>query len=341
MRISDLELSLQHPNIKAFLHVIRAGESSQDDTAYSIMFGGEHFTDFSRHPGIAHMASGYTSTAAGAYQFLSKTWANLVKQYQFTDFSPHSQDLGAVALIYGRGALQDVISGNFQAAIASCCREWASLPGSPYGQPTRSYEQALSTYHTYGGITSSQIHTEPVEETPMVPFIPILASLLPSLLEAIPKLKALFPGSEVSERNVKAATLAFDVAQKALGAVNAQQVVEKLQDNPTAVEAVSKAIEDNWLNLTEVGGGIVEARKNDLAFIASKAHVWDSPSFWAMCLMLPLVYFVMGGVVGVWGKLVLSGEVTASIITGAITLVLGGIAGFYFGSTTTRNKPSQ
>jgi muramidase (phage lysozyme) len=44
-----------------------------------------------------------------------------------------------------------VIAGNFQEAVRKCAREWASLPGSPYGQPMRTLAQALETYASYGG----------------------------------------------------------------------------------------------------------------------------------------------------------------------------------------------
>jgi hypothetical protein len=95
------------------------------------------------------------------------------------------------------------------------------------------------------------------------------------------------------------------------------------------------------LELTETGGGGIDgARKADVAFAASGARVWRSPSFVAMCLMLPLVYLVMGAVIGLYGTLSLSAEVTASIITGLVTLIIGGAAGYYFGSTTRVNTPA-
>jgi len=40
-----------------------------------------------------------------------------------------------------------------------------------------------------------------------------------------------------------------------------------------------------------------------------------------------------------YGNMKLDPAVTASIITGAVTLVLGSVVGYYFGSTTTKNKP--
>ena len=46
--------TLSNPNVQAFLRVIRAGETSQDDVAYRMMFGGGLFDDFSRHPNIVN-----------------------------------------------------------------------------------------------------------------------------------------------------------------------------------------------------------------------------------------------------------------------------------------------
>jgi len=68
---------LSNPNVQAFLRVIRAGETSHDDVAYRMMFGGGLFDDFSHHPNIVNEAAGLKSTAAGAYQFLYRTWQSL------------------------------------------------------------------------------------------------------------------------------------------------------------------------------------------------------------------------------------------------------------------------
>jgi muramidase (phage lysozyme) len=77
---------------------------------------------------------------------------NLVKQYKFPDFSPHSQDLAAVALIVGRKAIDDVIAGRLCPAIAKCIWEWASLPGSLTGQRTESIDRVRKVYTDNGGV---------------------------------------------------------------------------------------------------------------------------------------------------------------------------------------------
>lgn len=148
----DFDTLVYVPNVEAFLRVIRAGESSQTDDAYRMMFGGGLFSAPPwQHPHTPITIGAYTSTAAGAYQILAQTWDGLVGSFGFSDFSPGNQDRAAIALIAGRGSLDDVVAGNFQDAVRRCSREWASLPGSPYGQPTRTLAQALEVYATWGG----------------------------------------------------------------------------------------------------------------------------------------------------------------------------------------------
>jgi muramidase (phage lysozyme) len=349
--LADLRAALASANVQAFLRVIRAGETGQTDAAYRTMFGGGLFDSFADHPRQAITRGRYTSTAAGAYQFLSRTWDGLVKQYGFADFAPATQDLAAVALIKGRGALADVLAGRLPQAIAKCAREWASLPGSPYGQPVRTLAAAMATFIAAGGTlnvstvapsatsaTPAPAPEPPPKESPM-PLPLIIGALLPSLIEAIPKLGALFgSGSAVQERNVKAAELAVQLVQDATGARNAQEAVEMVKADPAVAQTAAKAIEDGWFQLTEVGGGIDAARKADAAFVSGGGKVWESPSFWAMCFLVPLVYLVVLSLIGVVGNAEWSPEIRASLAATVVSLVVGGAVGYYWGATTTRNR---
>jgi muramidase (phage lysozyme) len=140
-----------HPNVQAFLRVIRRGEGTAGENGYRTLFGGGLFTGYADHPRVKVSKSGYTSTAAGAYQFLSSTWDETARVMGLPDFTPASQDRGAVGRIMYRGALDDVKAGRFEQAIKKVAREWASMPGSPYGQPVISMATALSVYSTAGG----------------------------------------------------------------------------------------------------------------------------------------------------------------------------------------------
>lgn len=139
------------PNVRAFLATIRKGEGTSDSAGYGRIFGGRMFTDFSHHPNILVKASGISSTAAGAYQFLYSTWLETSKAMGLKDFSPASQDLAALGRIAARGALDDVIQGRFYSAIKKCGKEWASLPYSPYGQPVQTIAGAQKVYLANNG----------------------------------------------------------------------------------------------------------------------------------------------------------------------------------------------
>lgn len=142
---------LGNANVQAFLRVIRVGEGTADAGGYSRLYGGGSFSGFADHPRKSVKAGAWTSTAAGAYQFLSKTWDETRRVMGLGDFSPANQDLGAVGRIAARGALNDVLAGRFASAVRKCSWEWASLPGSPYGQPVISWDRAAAIYADAGG----------------------------------------------------------------------------------------------------------------------------------------------------------------------------------------------
>jgi lysozyme len=166
---------MQNPNVLAFLQTIRYAEGTSGPGGYSAIFrtaGGPNvFTDFSDHPRVAKsFKSGgktYWTSAAGAYQLMAvsvkpdgtttriDTWDRLKAKLGLTDFSPASQDRAAIELISECGALNDVKAGRFEAAINKCRGTWASLPGAPYGQPTKAMGTLRNVYAQAGGSLAS------------------------------------------------------------------------------------------------------------------------------------------------------------------------------------------
>ncbi|WP_168395112.1 glycoside hydrolase family 24 protein [Acinetobacter indicus] len=139
----ELEKALSNPNVRKMLDVIAGAEGVKH--GYNTLFGNERTEDLRSHPNIKKEftqtdGKKNSTTAAGRYQFLKGTWDKVSKKYGLTDFSPKNQDLAAVALILGRGALGDVIKGDFTKAIGKLGGEWASLPSSNYAQPKKSWE---------------------------------------------------------------------------------------------------------------------------------------------------------------------------------------------------------
>ncbi|MBK8106019.1 MAG: hypothetical protein IPK42_10760 [Betaproteobacteria bacterium] len=126
----------------------------------------------------------------------------------------------------------------------------------------------------------------------------------------------------------------LDIVTKATGAVNAQAAVEAIKTDPVQLAAATQAIESNWLQLAEAGGGgIAGARAADAVTMASNGPWWQvfrSTSMWAMLLLLPLPYAVTGSVAGLWGHDGWSSDVRAAIATAIVSLVVGGAAGFYW-----------
>lgn len=146
---------VQHPQVQALLRVIRRGEGTAGEAGYRTMFGGDTFTSFADHPRqrITRTMGGkaITSSAAGAYQFLSSTWDETARLMGLNDFSPASQDRAAVGRIAARGALEDAKAGRINTALQKIAREWASMPGSPYGQPVISLATATRVFQDAGG----------------------------------------------------------------------------------------------------------------------------------------------------------------------------------------------
>lgn len=119
------------------------------DDGYNVLVGSTAkkpllFSDYSRHPQALNHA--LNSTAAGRYQIIRGTWMGVAGEIGLKDFSPVSQDRAAIQLIFERGALPSILSGDIAQAFALCNREWASLPGAhatlPNGAPQ--HEQRLA-----------------------------------------------------------------------------------------------------------------------------------------------------------------------------------------------------
>lgn len=128
-------------NVRKFLMLITHTEGSdKNGNCYNVLFGFHTFEGYDKHPNIRVPYGKTFSTAAGRYQILYKTYLSL----KMKDFIPASQDQAAIDLIKGRGAYEDVVNGQWEDAINKCNKEWASLPNSPYGQPTETMVNAIN-----------------------------------------------------------------------------------------------------------------------------------------------------------------------------------------------------
>jgi muramidase (phage lysozyme) len=94
------------PYIRALMRTISVSESN-DPNPYGLLYGGEHFSAWDRHPDrcieiVAGPNVGDCTTAAGRYQFITTTWEEMARLYhpnpdgwlfwQKYPFDPDSQD---------------------------------------------------------------------------------------------------------------------------------------------------------------------------------------------------------------------------------------------------------
>lgn len=107
-------------------------------------------TDLSRHPNIlVRVKPGLTSSAAGRYQILYRTWNEIATGAK--RFQPADQDAAAIALMKRRGMLDPLNAGDLRRAVTLGCKEWASFPtekGNSYygGQPAKTFKQIEEAY---------------------------------------------------------------------------------------------------------------------------------------------------------------------------------------------------
>lgn len=134
---------LNNTNVRSMLNLIAQAEGVK--WGYNTLFGNQKIDNLSAHPNIKKQfkqtdgKTNYT-TAAGRYQFLKGTWDGLARQHGLNDFSPRSQDIGAIALLAENGALPYVLKGDYQTAVKKSGSTWASLPSSNYAQPKRGWD---------------------------------------------------------------------------------------------------------------------------------------------------------------------------------------------------------
>lgn len=153
-----------HPRVRAFLDTLAHCEGTLHDEGYRTIFGGVLFEEYNDHPRMVVCVpykqgmEQLCSSAAGRYQILAKTWDKVAPRIGARMFNPSNQDRAAVQILIDRDALHDILQGRFGVALTKLTDEWASLPGSPYGQPTpytmaelfEVYKERYTHYKTEG-----------------------------------------------------------------------------------------------------------------------------------------------------------------------------------------------
>lgn len=187
----ELKGLLDRPVVKAYLDALANSEGAD----YNVLFGGDTFKNFKKHPNQVRTfknSNGKTekTTAAGRYQFLNSTWGDVLKGTGVDDFSPTSQDIGALFLIRREGALDDLLEGNLGNVTRKVNNVWASLPGSPYPQPANTEAEFHKMLEN--SLKANKVK-EPVIVDPVMPLPPGDPTPTDKELESLPPEPVLDP----------------------------------------------------------------------------------------------------------------------------------------------------
>ena len=353
-RAQALRAHLGNRNLLAFLAVIRSGEGTSDDAGYQRLFGGGLVNDLSDHPRrkVTRKLGGkpITSSAAGAYQFLAGTWDECVAALALPDFSRASQDVAAVFLIQRRRGLDAALAGRLEDAISACAREWASLPGSPYGQPVKTLAHCRATYEAAGGAYAPQVAPTPAApqpgpvatagEPPMPVPIPLLIGLASSLIDVFAPLAREKVAKEIARHTDKpevagqVATAIVEAAKAATGLQDPIEAVAAAKKDPDAVAQVQTDALDELARL----GPVLErlAALDREAFAAGEssreaAHrrALGDPGDQDPYLTRAIVRMVVGILIGgaVLTAVLAYMKVDVQVVLGALLALVGAVGG--------------
>jgi len=361
MNQQELRTAFGHPNVKAWYMMMRRGESSLTDAAYTMVNGRPPFTDFSKHPyeGLKTTEGG---RAAGASQFIPTTWGELQEEYGFPDFSPDSQDLGYVGCLVKRHALDDVIEGRFWEALRKCHAEWPSLPGGI--EQNQTAERCRDTYLQYGGTISDETQPPaPIEDRSTTQEKPVGAlALLPMIAQFIPQIMSLIkPNSASTVKDAQTAQTILNIATQAAGVLmpgqtaTATQVgaaVDAMQADPALAKKVQEAVvtHPEVIGLLEIGGGVKEARAYGQAVQIADKPFWYNPTFWISVGFFPMMYMITYAVLFTvapdakatpemmeklmwYQRIGFDPNTRSGLVNLIVGFVFGGIVGVWFGTS--------
>lgn len=179
---------------------------------------------------------------------------------------------------------------------------------------------------------------EPVQEQPKewsFNMAPIVAALLPSLINLLPELGKLFGGGPKTQQNLMLAEKVAGIVTHAVGATNLQGAIETVQADPALRQKAADALQSNWYELVEVGGGIQTAREFNTHVAALPA--WRMPAIWVSGALLALVFMVVGSVL--WGQ-GWTAEIKLQVVTAVLT-VIGMVGSFWLGTSASSQRKTD
>lgn len=327
------------------------------------------------HPRVATMTKWGWTSAAGAYQAMAAvpdkvktdTWGDFIKACGPHDFSPRSQDKFAVWCIVRRHAMDFVLAGEVEKFILACNREWASFPEGPYGQGGKTMPELVVVWNRYLGYPASKGQTGPAQEAPAAPeqapqrpiapepsptptptqrSTPVdplsLSSLtmlaFQTITGVLPKVMDLFKGSStVAARNVEAVKTIVEAAKGAVGAVNEQDLVEKIRTgDPVVLAKVEEGVKSVYYDLEVKLDGVVAARA---AFAQPTTPFYKMAAFWVTILLMIPIYFVTWEVMKDLSPT--NHDLRLMVVTAFVSGALFAIIGFWLGTSISSQRKTE
>jgi murein DD-endopeptidase MepM/ murein hydrolase activator NlpD len=158
---------------RAMLDAIAFAEGTRDqpNKGYNTMFTFKQFSGYEDHPRKINRGGGYSSDAAGRYQFLSTTWDRLARKLGLKDFSPENQDKAAIELAREKGITQNILEKEGMSARVSRLlgTQWAAMSGSNLGQGTKSLSSIQKAYQISLGKQTTTLNPPVAKPKPTTP----------------------------------------------------------------------------------------------------------------------------------------------------------------------------
>jgi muramidase (phage lysozyme) len=373
-------------NQNAFLAVLRACEGTQGDEAWRALFGwrpgnGRVFDSFADHPRqffdyTDQHGKTYRTSAAGAFQITATTWDDFLRNNGPHDFSPGSQTACALWLVGLCGAVGDLEAGRLDQAISKCGGRWASLPSATVAQPHRSFEFCRSVFVEAGGTLADDTqpaapiddrsteanaatreavtvggadNSNSVTQGGRVPFLPIMLSLLPSVLNLFaPRAQAALQKVTQQPPDVVQGFVQslFDKLGQLTGQTDPIQATAAITKDPAADKVADlqehaldyldklAPVLDKIASYDQQAWTAEETSRDSAASRALKQQeagpLWSNPTFIIALVVMVLVTVVVAAVLFKGG---FSTDMQAFVIGAIVGSALTAVLGFYFGSS--------
>ena len=126
--------------------------------------------------------SDLVTSAAGKHQFQRGIWEKIAGKLGLTDFGPASQEAAFKEDLAGRGALDEVLAGDFGKAVKILPKEWASLPQN---NSDSAWRGALTKLTSLPREIVNSLSISKAETAPLVPTTTVESGITGSVTNSV------------------------------------------------------------------------------------------------------------------------------------------------------------